>query len=261
MYMIELVDLTKRFRGLPAVDGINLRVEKGTVFGFLGPNGAGKTTTIKMMAGVLKPTSGTILIDGEDLAVNPAGVKQRVGYIPDRPFLYEKLTAMDFLNFIGRLYRLENGAGLDGRILELLTLFELSHWRNELIESFSHGMKQRLVMCAALLHEPSVLIVDEPMVGLDPRGARLVKNIFAEQAAAGTTVFMSTHSLDVAQELCLEVAIIQAGRILARGSAESLKRQSGIEGSLEQIFLTLTEDKSLAHERPLSALDAPDTGR
>jgi ABC-2 type transport system ATP-binding protein len=259
--MIELIDLTKRFKDMPAVDGINLRVERGTIFGFLGPNGAGKTTTIKMMAGVLKPTSGTILIGGDDLAVNPVRVKRRVGFIPDRPYLYEKLTAMDFLDFIAGLYRLEKGAALAGRILKILTLFDLVHWRNELIESFSHGMKQRLVMCAALLHEPSVLIIDEPMVGLDPKGARLVKDILSEQAAAGTTVFMSTHSLDVAQEVCREVAIIQAGRIVAQGNAESLKRQSGIEGSLEQIFLTLTEDKSLAHERPLSAYGAPVSGR
>ncbi len=259
--MIQLVDLTKRFRNFSAVDGVNLHVEKGTVFGFLGPNGAGKTTTIRMMAGVLKPTSGRVIIGGEDIAVNPAAVKRQVGFIPDRPFLYEKLTALDFLNFIAGVYLLEKGPGLHDRIIELLSLFGLKNWRNELIESFSHGMKQRLVMCAALLPKPRVLIVDEPMVGLDPRGARLVKDIFNEQAAVGTTVFMSTHSLDVAQEVCREIAIIQGGRIVARGSPESLKRKSGIEGDLEQIFLTLTEKEGPVDEVSFPPDDSAVAGR
>jgi ABC-2 type transport system ATP-binding protein len=251
--MIKLINLTKEYRGLRAVDGINLEIEKGRVFGFLGPNGAGKTTTIKMMAGVLSPTEGHIIINDMDLAKDPSGVKQCVGFIPDRPFVYEKLAGIEFLRFIAGLYHLDHTPSLGHRISELLELFELGQWGEELIESYSHGMKQRLVMCAALIHEPEVLIVDEPMVGLDPKGARLVKNIFKEQAGNGTTVFMSTHSLAVAEEVCEEIAIIQAGRIIVKGTSSSLRRQAGVDGNLEQIFLKLTEGKGLAHARPLSS--------
>ena len=239
--MIKLIQLTKVFKKLRAVDSIDLEIGKGVIFGFLGPNGAGKTTTIKMMAGVLAPTEGRIIINSIDLARDPSGAKQCVGFIPDRPFVYEKLAGVEFLHFIADLYRLNHNPSLDYRISELLELFELNHWQEELIESYSHGMKQRLVMCSALLHEPRVLIVDEPMVGLDPKGARLVKNIFKDQARKGTTIFMSTHSLDVAEEVCGEIAIIQAGRIIARGSAAALRRQAGMDGNLEQIFLRLTE--------------------
>jgi ABC-2 type transport system ATP-binding protein len=208
--MIELIGLSKVYKGLRAVDDIRLEVREGIIFGFLGPNGAGKTTTIKMMAGVLKPTSGRIIIHGMDLSKEPSKVKKVIGFIPDRPFLYEKLSGVEFLRFIGGLYSLDHSPALERRIAELLELFDLVHWGDELIESYSHGMKQRLVMCAALLHRPKVLIVDEPMVGLDPRGARLVKDIFRDEASRGTTIFMSTHSLEVAQEVCQEIAIIQA---------------------------------------------------
>lgn len=196
--MIKLIDLTKVYKGFRAVDEINIDVKAGVIFGFLGPNGAGKTTTIKMMAGIIKPTSGQIIINGMDLAEKPSAVKQYVGYIPDRPFLYEKLSGLEFLLLIAGLYRLDHTPLFKHRISELLELFDLSHWKDELIESYSHGMKQRLVMCASLLHRPRVLIVDEPMVGLDPKAARLVKGIFKEQASNGTTIFMSTHSLEVA---------------------------------------------------------------
>jgi len=251
--MIKLIDLSKVYKGLRAVDGINLEVEKGAIFGFLGPNGAGKTTTIKMMAGVLKPTTGKIIINGMDLARDPSGVKQCVGFIPDRPFVYEKLAGLEFLHFISGLYGLDHRESLNRRISELLELFELSHWQEELVESYSHGMKQRLVMCAALLHQPEALIVDEPMVGLDPKGSRLVKNIFREEARKGTTIFMSTHSLEVAEEVCDEIAIIQAGRIIAEGTAETLRQKAGVNGNLEQIFLKLTEGKMIAHEKSLSS--------
>lgn len=251
--MIKLIDLTKVYKGLTAVDHINLSVRGGTVFGFLGPNGAGKTTTIKMMAGILKPTEGKIIIDQKDLAENPADVKQRVGFIPDRPFLYEKLSGLEFLNFTAGLYRLDHNRNTDRRISELLDLFELAHWRDELIESYSHGMKQRLVMCAAFLHEPKVVIVDEPMVGLDPRAARLVKNIFKDECRKGKTIFMSTHSLEVAEEVCEDIAIIQSGSIIARGSGEELKQLAGLDADLEGVFLKLTEGKAIAHEEPLSA--------
>jgi len=253
MDMIKLIDLTKVYKGLRAVDNINLKVREGVVFGFLGPNGAGKTTTIKMMAGVLAPTEGQIVINGMDLAREPSEVKQCVGFIPDRPFIYEKLSGLEFLHFIAGLYSLNNSPSLRRRISELLELFELSHWQEELVGSYSHGMKQRLVMCAALLHRPRVLIVDEPMVGLDPKGSRLVKDIFRDQARTGTTIFMSTHSLQVAEELCEEIAIIQEGKIIAVGTGDGLKRQAGVDGNLENIFLKLTEGKRIAHERPLSS--------
>jgi len=251
--MIKLINLTKTYKDLRAVDKINLEVKKGTIFGFLGPNGAGKTTTIKMMAGVLKPSAGKIIINGMDLAKEPSAVKQCVGFIPDRPFVYEKLTGLEFLHFVADLYHLDHTPSLKHGISELLELFDLSHWQEELIGSYSHGMKQRLVMCAALIHQPKVLIVDEPMVGLDPKGARLVKDIFRDQARMGTTIFMSTHSLEVAEEISDEIAIIQAGRIIAEGTAEALKRQTNVDGSLEDIFLKLIEGKRLAHERPLSS--------
>jgi len=251
--MIKLVNLTKLYRGLRAVDNINLEVGPGDIFGFLGPNGAGKTTTTKMMAGVLKPTKGQIIINGMDIVKEASAVKQCVGFIPDRPFIYEKLTGLEFLRFVAGLYRLDRAASLNKRIPELLELFDLTHWQEELVESYSHGMKQRLVMCAALIHRPKVLIVDEPMVGLDPKGARLVKDIFRDQARTGTTVFMSTHSLEVAEEVCNEIAIIQAGKIIAMGTAEALRHKAGIDGNLEHIFLKLTEGKRVAHERPLSS--------
>ena len=251
--MIRLIDLTKMYKGLRAVDSLNLEVRKGIIFGFLGPNGAGKTTTIKMMAGVLKPTKGKILIDKKDISREPFAVKMCTGFIPDRPFLYEKLTGIEFLHFIAGLYSLKHSLSLNNRITELLELFELIHWGDEMIESYSHGMKQRLVMCAALLHEPKLIIVDEPMVGLDPKGARLVKDIFRNQADKGTTIFMSTHSLEVAQEVCEEIAIIQAGKVIAKGTQEELRHKAGVDGSLERLFLKLTEGKRIAHERPLSS--------
>jgi ABC-2 type transport system ATP-binding protein len=251
--MIKLNDLTKVYRGFRAVDNLNLEIKKGVVFGFLGPNGAGKTTTIKMMAGVLKPTEGQVLIDGIDIAHDPSEAKRRIGFVPDQPFVYEKLTGREFLEFVAGLYGLNHSQSLNGNMTQLLELFELSHWSDELIESFSHGMKQRLIMCAALLHEPKVIVVDEPMVGLDPKGARLVKDIFRNQAQKGRTIFMSTHSLEVAQEVCQEIAIIQAGKIIATGTAEDLKRQAGVDGNLENIFLKLTEGGTVAHEKSLSS--------
>lgn len=251
--MIKLIGLTKLYRGLRAVDNLHLEVKKGVLFGFLGPNGAGKTTTIKMMAGILKPTSGKIIINDMDLAERSSEVKSCIGFIPDHPYLYEKLTAMELLRFVGGLYGLRYPSSVEKRIRELLDLFDLTHWGDELIESFSHGMRQRLVMCAALLPRPKLLIVDEPMVGLDPRGARLVKDIFLDEVKRGTTIFMSTHSLETAEEVCSEIAIIQAGRIIAAGTPEELRQVFGSGESLENIFLKLTEGKSIAHERSLSS--------
>ena len=251
--MIKLVQLTKLYKGLRAVDNLNLEVKRGSLFGFLGPNGAGKTTTIKMMAGVLQPTSGQIIINGMDIAKDPAAVKKCIGYIPDRPFLYEKLSGIEFIRFIAGLYNLDHSPNLNRHISELLELFDLTHWGDELIESYSHGMKQRLVMCTALVHRPEVIIVDEPTVGLDPKAIRLVKNIFKDQAQKGTTIFMSTHSLEVAQEVCEDIAIIQEGRVVATGSADELRRQTGVDGNLESVFMKITEGKRIAHEKPLSS--------
>ncbi len=177
MIMIKLVGLTKIFRGFKAVDDLNLEIAPGTIFGFLGPNGAGKTTTVRMMAGVLNPTEGHILINGIDMARDPVDAKRGIGFVPDRPYLYEKLSASEFLRFSAGLYGLNDDPRLADRIGELLDIFDLSHWKDELIEGYSHGMRQRLVMCSALLHEPGVLILDEPMVGLDPLGSKLVKDL------------------------------------------------------------------------------------
>ncbi|MFC1891982.1 ABC transporter ATP-binding protein [Thermodesulfobacteriota bacterium] len=251
--MIKFIELTKVYKGLKAVDNLNLDVRDGIIYGFLGPNGAGKTTTIKMMSGILKPTKGSIIINGMDLSLEPSQIKQITGFIPDRPFIYEKLTGMEFLRFIAGLYHLGNSQSLSDNLVELLEMFELIHWSDELIESYSHGMKQRLVMCGALLHKPKLLIVDEPMVGLDPKGAKLVKEIFKDLAGKGTTIFMSTHSLEVAQEVCEEIAIIQAGKMIATGTADELKDKAGVGGNLEDIFLKLTEGRGIAHERSLSS--------
>ena len=236
--MIKLINLTKMYGKLTAVNSINLDVRAGEVFGFLGPNGAGKTTTIKMMAGLLQPTGGSALIGGFDVQQQPLKAKFITGFIPDRPFLYEKLTATECMHFVANLYDMTDPAK---RISELLELFGLSDWKGELIENFSHGMKQRLVMASALLHDPKVLVVDEPMVGLDPRGARLVKDIFKDLASRGVTVFMSTHTLEIVEDMCTRVAIINKGEIIAEGSVEDLGRLARMENShLEPIFLKLT---------------------
>jgi ABC-2 type transport system ATP-binding protein len=236
--MIKLIDLTKNYGKLTAVNKINLEVAQGQIFGFLGPNGAGKTTTIKMMAGLLQPTNGGIFIDGHDVMKEPIKAKAVIGFIPDRPFLYEKLTATEFMRFVAELYDMKD---TNRRISELLELFGLSEWANELVENFSHGMKQRLVMASALLHRPKVLVVDEPMVGLDPRGARLVKDLFRDLAQKGVTVFMSTHTLEIVEQMCTRVAIINKGNIIAEGSVDDLGRMARMpESHLEPIFLKLT---------------------
>jgi ABC-2 type transport system ATP-binding protein len=236
--MIKLNNLTKLYGKFIAVNSINLEVAQGEVFGFLGPNGAGKTTTIKMMAGLLQPTNGRAFIGGHDVQQEPLKAKSICGFIPDRPFLYEKLTATEFMHFVSELYNMEDAKK---RISGLLDLFGLNDWADELVENFSHGMKQRLVMASALLHKPQVLVVDEPMVGLDPRGARLVKDIFKDLASKGVTVFMSTHTLEIVEQMCTRVAIINKGEIIAEGSVEDLGRMARMPNNhLEPIFLKLT---------------------
>jgi ABC-2 type transport system ATP-binding protein len=236
--MIKLTNLTKVYGNLVAVKSIDLEVKAGEVFGFLGPNGAGKTTTIKMMAGLLQPTGGSVEIGGFDVQKEPLKAKAITGFIPDRPYLYEKLTAGEFMRFVAELYTMPSA---DGRIDELLGLFGLTDWAGELVENFSHGMKQRLVMASSLLHRPKVLVVDEPMVGLDPRGARLVKDLFKDLASQGVTIFMSTHTLEIVEAMCTRVVIINRGEIIAGGSVEELGRLARMENShLEPIFLKLT---------------------
>ncbi len=237
---IEAQGLCKRFGSYRAVDHVDLAVERGEIFGFLGPNGAGKTTTIKMLAGLLKPDAGCILINGHDLSREPVICKQETGYIPDRPYLYEKLTGDEFLRFMASLYRLPARQFIDqtGYYLEL---FDLLSWRDHLIESYSHGMRQKLIMTAALMLSPPVLIVDEPMVGLDPKSARLVKELFKRHAAAGCSIFLSTHSLEIAEELCDRIAIVIEGRLRITGNLAALRREARLlDSGLEEIFLQLT---------------------
>ena len=239
--MIELVNLTKRYAQTLAVDDITLNVPAGEVFGFLGPNGAGKTTTIRMMMGLLQPTAGAVILGGHDLAREAIAAKQLCGFVPDRPHVHEKLTGAEFLEFVAGLYRVP-WAVMAKRREELLEMFDLADWATELVESYSHGMKQRLVMAAALIHAPRLLIVDEPMVGLDPRGARLLKRTLRQLAESGVTVFMSTHSLEVAEETCDRIGIINQGRLIAVGTVEELRHQAGShsDARLEAIFLKLT---------------------
>jgi len=243
--MIQVESLTKRYGRFTAVDGVSLEVAAGEIHGFLGPNGAGKTTTIRIVAGLLKPTSGQVRIDGHDVVAAALAAKAALGFIPDRPFLYEKLTAREFLRFHGGLFGMD-AAGLERRIDEILAVFELTEWAGELVESFSHGMKQRLTMCAAFLHHPKAVVVDEPMVGLDPRGARLIKDIFRAMSRRGVAILMSTHTLEVAQEVCDRISIIQQGRIIASGSvAEVLQLAGGDDGQLTPVFLKLTGGSGL----------------
>jgi len=238
--MIRLHGLTKRYGDFLAVERLSLDVGAGELFGFLGPNGAGKTTTIKMMAGLLRPSSGRIELAGHDLVKEPERAKAALGFIPDRPFLYEKLAAGEFLRFVAGLYGID-GSDLTYRIDALLSLVELSNWKRELIESFSHGMKQRLVMAASFIHDPAVLVVDEPMVGLDPKGARLIKDLFRERCRNGKTVFLTTHTLEVAQEMCDRIGIIAGGKLVALGTMDELQEQSRLDqNELEPIFLKLT---------------------
>ena len=241
--MIQLINLTKHYGKLAAVDNLSLDVQAGEIFGFLGPNGAGKTTTIRVMMGILKATCGQVLLNGLDIAVDAQKAKAIAGFIPDRPFIYEKLSGGEFLRFVGRLHHMESPR-LERRTAELLEHMELAHWKDELVESYSHGMKQRLVVCAALLHQPRILVVDEPMVGMDPKGARTIKNLFCSLSESGTTIFLSTHSISVAEEICHRIGIIQQGKLIACGTMNQLHEQAaGRHGNLESVFLELTREQ------------------
>jgi len=240
--LIHIEKLEKSYGSFQALRPLDLHVRRGEVFGFLGPNGAGKTTTIRLLAGVLPPTAGNITIDGHDLLADPVAAQRYIGFIPDRPYLHEKLTGYEFLEFVAGMYGLPiKHAQTEGR--RLLDLYELGPFADRLIEGYSHGMKQRLVLCATLLHEPRLMIVDEPMVGLDPHGARQIKDVFRSIAESGRTVFLSTHTLDVAEEVCDRIAIINKGQLVALGTMAELRANMAAgDADLEQVFLTVVEE-------------------
>ncbi|MFA6318900.1 MAG: ABC transporter ATP-binding protein [Elusimicrobiota bacterium] len=238
--MIRVQGLVKRFGGLAAVKRLDLEVRPGEIFGFLGPNGAGKTTTVRMLCGLLKPTEGRVEVAGFDVTAQTLEAKAAIGLVPDEPFVYPKLSGAEYLRFIGELY----GVPLPEqrrRIPELLEMFELKEWGGELVESYSHGMRQKLVIAGVILHAPKVLLLDEPMVGLDPKSARMAKDIFLTLAKRGTTVFMCTHILEIAERLCTRIGIMINGEMTEMGTLDELRRKARREGSgLEDVFLSLT---------------------
>ncbi len=239
--MIRTINLTKRFGQLNAVDNLNLEISPGEIFGFLGPNGAGKTTTIRLLTGLLRPTSGRAVVGGYDIQKEPEKAKKIIGLVPEHPFLYQKLTGREFLNFVAELYEIPVEVKKK-RIPELLSLFEISEWENILMESYSHGMQRRILMASMLLHDPKVIFLDEPLVGLDPRAGRLVKRLFQELSQRKVTIFMSTHTLEIAEKLCQRIGIIKDGRLIALGTNEELRKKVERCGEmgLEDIFLKLT---------------------
>ncbi len=238
--MLELKSLEKKFDSFTAVNKINLFINKGELFGFLGPNGAGKTTTIKMITGLLLPTSGNILLNNLDVWKNPIESKMIIGYIPDQPFIYDKLTGRDFLCFCGGLYNLSDDF-VKKKIDELIEKLRIDEWIDKRTEEYSQGMRQRIVIASALLHEPKLLVVDEPMVGLDPQSAFIVKKLFTEEIMNGTTIFMSTHSLHVVEQICTHVGIINNGNIIFNNTIEALhKLKMERSHNLEELFIQLT---------------------
>ncbi len=241
--LIKFDAIHKNYGDFTAVKEINLEIAKGELFGFLGPNGAGKTTMIRMLTGIIKPTSGSISIGGYDLYKEPIKAKALIGYVPDRPYLYEKLSPVEYFDFMGGLYNVpkERVKEVSERMLKL---FDLWDKKNELIESFSHGMKQKTAMIAAILHDPEILVVDEPTVGLDPKSIKLVKEYFKQYTKEGKTLFLTTHTLSVAEDLCQRIAIIRHGEIIALGSLKDLQEQAKMPGNdLESVFLKLTEEE------------------
>jgi ABC-2 type transport system ATP-binding protein len=239
--VIELVNVTKRYGTKPAIENLSLQVPPGELFAFLGPNGAGKTTTIKMLCGLLFPTSGQVRVGGFDVQRDGDQARQLISYVPDQPFLYEKLTGREFLQFVADLYGMTADAAA-ARLQEVIDLFALHEFVDDLTERYSHGMRQRTVFAAALIHEPKLLIADEPTVGLDPKSIRMLKDLLRAEANRGTTVFLSTHSLDIAQELADRIGIVERGRLIGCGTLADLRKQASVDGSLEDVFLKLTEE-------------------
>ncbi len=239
--MIELQNVTKKFGSFTAVDNISLVVPAGEFFGFLGPNGAGKTTTIKMMAGLFAPTSGQILMNGYDVVKNPIEAKSFTSYVPDQPFLYDKLTGREFLYFIGGLYKMEKKA-IARKIEEVIEHFDIGEWVDKRTEDYSQGMRQRVTIAAALVHEPKAFIIDEPMIGLDPKSAKIVRETLKMMARQGVSIFMSTHSLPIAEELCDRIGFIKDGRLVFLGTQENLQAyKQKYDGKFESVFLELTK--------------------
>ena len=240
--MIKLINVTKDFNTTLAVNHLNLEVAAGEIYGFIGPNGAGKTTTIRMMGGIIEPTDGKILIGGIDVSRDPVGAKKIIGFVPDRPFLYEKLTGMEFMKFIADLYRVDLRV-FSRRASELLEQFALLQWKDEIIEAYSHGMKQRLIIASALLHDPRVMVIDEPMVGLDPEAVRMVRDILKGLALQNVSIFVSTHTLSLAEDLCDRIGLIHKGTLLAQGTVAELNLAAKTgEARLEEVFLTLVRE-------------------
>ena len=254
--MIELINIVKKFGDLVAVNGLSLTVPQGEFFAVLGPNAAGKTTTIKVLTGLMKPTSGIARVGGFDVQMQPLQARRLMAYVPDFPFLYDKLTPWEFLRFTGQLFGMpENAIRTTGT--QLIARFNLEPFANKTIEGLSHGTRQRVAIVSALLHDPKVFIIDEPMVGLDPQHSRIVKDVLKERSRAGMTVFFSTHQLSVAEELADRIGIIHQGRLIAVGTADELRNQSGEAGRLEQVFLTLTaEEANIREERSEPAATA-----
>ena len=246
--LIETQHLVKRYGDKAAVNDVSFQVYAGEVFGFLGPNGAGKTTTIKMIVGLLQPTSGTVKVGGYDVQQQPLQAKAASGYVPDTPNLYPKLSGRELLRFVGDLYEMDRPQ-VEHRIDELLKLFELESAADDTIDSYSHGMQQKAALASALIHDPKVLVLDEPTVGLDPRSARVIKDILRQMAERGAAVFLSTHILEIAERMCDRIGIINNGALVAVGSMEELRSLGKGESSLEDIFLSLTggaEDAEIA---------------
>jgi ABC-2 type transport system ATP-binding protein len=240
--MIELDRVTKCYGHMIAVNDLNLRIEPGELFAFLGPNGAGKTTTIKLMCGLLFPTAGSVRIAGFDLQEQGEKARQAISYVPDQPFLYEKLTGREILQFVADMYGMPADYARP-RMEKMIDLFGLRPFVDDLTERYSHGMRQRTVFATALLHEPKVLIVDEPTVGLDPHNIRLLKDLLRQEAENGMTVFLSTHSLDIAEELADRIGVVASGRLIGCGSLEHLREQAEHGGTLEEVFLKLTREE------------------
>jgi ABC-2 type transport system ATP-binding protein len=238
--MIETLNLTKNYGNMLAVKNLNIKVNKGEVYGFLGPNGAGKTTTIRMLTGLIKPTKGTVFIDKVDITKEPVKAKSLIGLIPDTPNIYKKLTGREFLYFVSEIYDVPREIAKK-KMNDLFNMFSLQSKADELIDSYSHGMQQKIVIAAALIHDPSVLILDEPTVGLDPKSAKLVKDLLRALAKKGKTIFMSTHILEIAERMCDRVGIIDSGKLIAEGTIDELKEKSKDKSTdLEGLFLELT---------------------
>jgi ABC-2 type transport system ATP-binding protein len=250
--MIQAIDLTKTFGKLIAVERLNIEIKAGEFFCFLGPNGAGKTTTIKMLTGLLRPTSGRALLGGHDIQANPVEAKKLISFVPDSPFLYDKLSPVEFMNFVGQLYDMDPAA-IWSHVPELIEQFNLQEVHNHLIGGLSHGTRQRVAIAAALLHDPKIFIIDEPLVGLDPKSARMVKDTIKQRSRDGCTVLMSTHLLSVAEELADRIGIISHGKLIALGSLDEVRKHHGKNGQLEELFLELTAEEAAERAAALAA--------